>query len=165
MERRRMEGSSLKVEVMQKVPELVVHERMSQGKGSKREEERNVALVEDTEEMRKWSGISQSEMDLCWKNLAEKMEEEVLDKCKLEESKREAFRGRGAPLEWTRVCKNKKFCWTIIFSLFRENNLQHLQSTQESTEEDEMMQQERMVIVKDLIKKIRSKEEWTLKAY
>ena len=31
LERRRMEGSSLQVEVMQKVPELVVHERMSQG--------------------------------------------------------------------------------------------------------------------------------------
>ena len=30
-----MEGSSLKLEVMQKVPELVVHERMSQGKGVK----------------------------------------------------------------------------------------------------------------------------------
>ena len=93
LERRRMEGSSLKVEVMQKVAELVVHERMSQGKGSKREEERNVALVEDTEEMRKWSGTSQSEMDLCWKNVAEKMEEEVLNKYEVEESKREAFRG------------------------------------------------------------------------
>ena len=32
LERRRMEGNSLQAEVMQKVPELVVHERMSQGK-------------------------------------------------------------------------------------------------------------------------------------
>ena len=48
--------------------------------------------------------MSQSEMDQCWKNLAERMEEEVLDKYKVEESKREAFRGRrGAPLEWRRV--------------------------------------------------------------
>ena len=31
LERRRMEGSSLQVEVMQQVPELVVNERMSQG--------------------------------------------------------------------------------------------------------------------------------------
>ena len=37
-----MEGSPLQLEVMQKVPELVVQERMSQGsgEGSKREEER-----------------------------------------------------------------------------------------------------------------------------
>ena len=32
LERRRMEGNSLHADVMQKVPELVVHERMSQGK-------------------------------------------------------------------------------------------------------------------------------------
>ena len=42
--------------------------------------------------------------------------------------------------------------------LFRENNLQRLQSKQEeSTEEEEMMQQQRMTIMKDLIKNIRSK--------
>ena len=35
LEQRTMEGSSSQVEVMQKVPELVVHERMSQGKGVK----------------------------------------------------------------------------------------------------------------------------------
>ena len=32
LERRRMEGSSSQVEVMQQVPELVVHERMPQEK-------------------------------------------------------------------------------------------------------------------------------------
>ena len=37
------------------------------------------------------------------------MEEEVLDKYKVEESKKEAFRGRGAPLEWRRVRKSKKY--------------------------------------------------------
>ena len=35
VERRRSEGSSVKVEVMHKVPELVVHEGMSHGKGVK----------------------------------------------------------------------------------------------------------------------------------
>ena len=49
------------------------------------------AVVEDTEEIRKWRGSSQSEMDFRWKNLAGRMEEEVLDKYKVEESKREAF--------------------------------------------------------------------------
>ena len=65
-------------------------------------------------------------MDLCWKKLAERMEEEVLDKYKVEESKKEAFRGRGAPLELRRVRKskkiqNKKVVKTLLgqnFSLF-----------------------------------------------
>ena len=71
MERRRMEGSSTKLEVMQKVPEPVVHERMSQGKGVKGLKEKkkvpgwsveemrekpNVDVVVDTEEMEKWRG-------------------------------------------------------------------------------------------------------------
>ena len=34
-------------------------------------EKPNVAVEEDTEEMRKWRGVSQSEMDQCWNNLAE----------------------------------------------------------------------------------------------
>ena len=37
------------------------------------------------------------------------MEEEVLDKYKVEASKKEGFRGRGAPLEWRRVRKSKKY--------------------------------------------------------
>ena len=39
----------------------------------------NIAVVEDTGEMRKWRGLSQSEMDPCWKNLPGRMEEEVLE--------------------------------------------------------------------------------------
>ena len=64
-ERRRMEGSSVQVEVMQKVPELVVHERMSLGEQVKCTKERkmkgwpteemkdeaNSRLVIDTKEM------------------------------------------------------------------------------------------------------------------
>ena len=72
------------------------------------------------------------------------MEEEVLE-TKGWESKREAFRGRGEKIA------GKNF-------LFVEHTiLQRLQSKQEkSTEEEEMKQQQRMVIMKDLIKKIRS---------
>ena len=62
-------------------------------------EKLNIAVEEDTEEIRKWRGLSQSEMDQCWKNLAGRMEEEVLDKYKVEDGKREALRGRGAHLE------------------------------------------------------------------
>ena len=40
--------------------------------------------------------MSQEEMDECWKRMAEKMEEEVLEKCKVEDSKRGAYRGRGS---------------------------------------------------------------------
>ena len=45
----------------------------------------------DTEEMRKCRGLSQREMDLCRKNLAERVKEEVLDKYKVEESKKRGF--------------------------------------------------------------------------
>ena len=69
----------------------------------------NIAVEEDTEEMKKWRSLNQSEMDLCWKNLAERMEEEVLDKYKVEESERGAFKGRGDPLEWRRVRRNKRY--------------------------------------------------------
>ena len=63
-------------------------------------------------------------MGRCCKNLAERKEEEVLVKYKVEESKR----GRSAPLEWREVRKDRKYriirwkedCWARILSLFRE---------------------------------------------
>ena len=86
------------------------------------------------------------------------MEEEVLDKYKVEESKKMLFRGRGAPPEWRRVRKSKRYrirkwredCWARIFSLFREDNFQRQQNKQEElTEEEEMKEQQRMAIMKD----------------
>ena len=53
--------------------------------------------------MKRLRSLNQSEMDLSWKKLAERMEEHVLDKYKVEESKRGAFQGRGNFLEWRRV--------------------------------------------------------------
>ena len=38
------------------------------------------SLEVDTEEMSKWRGMSQDEMDQCWKKLAERTDEGVLDK-------------------------------------------------------------------------------------
>ena len=52
--------------------------------------------------------MSQDEMDQCWKK-SERMEEEVPDKCKVEDSKGEAYKGRGAPLELRRVRRSKKY--------------------------------------------------------
>ena len=67
MERRRIEGKTLKLEVTRKAPEQVVHERLSQGKGMKGLKEKkmvpgwsieemmekpNIAVEEDTEEMK-----------------------------------------------------------------------------------------------------------------
>ena len=83
LEQRRIEGDSLQLEVMRKVLWLVVHERMSQGKGVKGNKEKknesgkmrekpNIAVEVHTEETRKRRNLSQSEMDQCWKNLAEK---------------------------------------------------------------------------------------------
>ena len=59
----------------------------------------------------------------------------------VEQSKRDAFRGRGASLEWRRVRNNKKYrirkwredCWTRIYSVFKEYNLQRLQCKQEES--------------------------------
>ena len=48
-------------------------------------------------------------MDLFWEKLAERMEEEVLNKYVVEESKRGALKGRGDPLEWRRERKNKRY--------------------------------------------------------
>ena len=96
------------------VPELVVHERMSQYrkvegaeekkkvKGwstemkDKSREDREI----DTEEMNKWRSMSQEEMDEWWKRLAEKMEEEVQDKYKVDD-RRGLYSGRGSLLEWS----------------------------------------------------------------
>ena len=130
------------------------------------EDKANSLWEEDTEEMRKWRGMSQQEMDQCWNNLTGKMEDEVLGKHKVEDSKKKAFTGKGAPLEWKRVRRSKKYririwredCWARIFALFREYNLQRLQSKQEElAEKEEMKQQQRMKIMKDVTKKIRSK--------
>ena len=68
----------------------------------------NIAVDEDTEEMKRWRSLNHGEMDQCWKNLAERMEEEVLDKYKVEESKRGAFKGRGNTLKWKIVRRNKR---------------------------------------------------------
>ena len=116
--------------------------------------------------MIEWRSFSQEAMDPCWKNLAEKMEEVVLDKKEVEECKRGANRGRGSTLEWRRVRRIKKFrkrmwredCWARIIALFREYNLQCLQSMNEDcTEEEEMRSQQRMKLMKDITKKIRSR--------
>ena len=92
-----------------------------------------------------------------------KMEEEVLDKNKGKESKRDAFRGRGAPLEWRgrgtqkQETQNKKVRRRLLgknFLLVTKYNLQRRQSKQEeSTEQEEVKQQPRIVLMKDLIRK------------
>ena len=50
LERRRIEGSFLKLEVMQKVLELVVHESMSKGKGVKGLREKKIWPIEEMKE-------------------------------------------------------------------------------------------------------------------
>ena len=98
----------------------------------------NIAVEEDTEEMRKWRSLNQSEMDLCWKNLGERMEEEVLDKYKVEKSERGAFKGKSTQKQEIQNLKVVRRLLGKIFSLFGEYNLQRLQSKQEeSTEEEE----------------------------
>ena len=52
LERGRMEGSSVQLEVMPKVPEIVVHERVPQGKGVKGLKEKKKVSGWSMEEMR-----------------------------------------------------------------------------------------------------------------
>ena len=65
-------------------------------------------LVKDTEEMVSWRGMSQEEEDECWMRIAGQFEE-VLDKYKVENSRREAYKGRGALLEWALVRRSKNY--------------------------------------------------------
>ena len=162
LEQRRTERCSLQAELTQKVSELVVHERMSQGEKARGTRENNKVkrrsteemkdkpnslLEEDTVEMLECRSMSQEEMDQCWKKLTEKIEEEVLDKYKVDDSKREGYRGRGSTLEWRRVRKSRKYrtrkwekyCWARIFALFKEYHLQRLQSKQEESTDGEEM--------------------------
>ena len=122
-----MEGSSLQAQVTQKVPELVVLEGMSQGKL--------------------------------------KVKKKVPE---VEESTRELYRGRGSFLEWRRVRRSKKSRirrkWgeRLLgknFCVVQENATCIVcQNTHEdSTKGEVMKRQERMKVVKDMTKKIRSK--------
>ena len=54
-------------------------------------EEKKEKAEEGTEEMGTWRSLNQEETDECWKKLAEKIEEEVLDKCKVDDSERGAL--------------------------------------------------------------------------
>ena len=66
--------------------------------------------MEEKKKVRGWMrSVSQEEMDQCWKKLAENIEEEVLDKYLVYESKRGAYRGRGSLLGWRRVRKSRKY--------------------------------------------------------
>ena len=71
-------------------------------------EKLSVAVTEDAEQVKKWSCLSESEMDQSWTKLAERMEEDVLDKYNVEESNKEVFNGRSASLGWRRVRKNNR---------------------------------------------------------
>ena len=77
-------------------------------KGWSTEEMKKKPRDDSEEEMIEWRSMSQGEMDECWKKLAEKIEEE-LDKCKVEDNKRGAYRGRGSLLEWRRVRRSRKY--------------------------------------------------------
>ena len=68
-----------------------MHERMSQGKATNGTQEKKKVIGWSTEETKEkphisleristWRGLSQNEVDQCWKNLAGRMEEEVLEK-------------------------------------------------------------------------------------
>ena len=71
LERRRMEESTLHLDVMQKAPELVVQERMSQGKGVKGLIAKKKRPGRSIEEMK------EDQMLLWWKTLKKRGRGEV----------------------------------------------------------------------------------------
>ena len=141
-------------------------------RGWSTEELRNTSssvLVEGTEEMIGWRAMSQIEVDECRTKIAGKIEEEVLSNHKVEDSTKEAYRGRSVPMEWILVRRNMQYrirkwgeeCWARIFSWFREYNLQRAHCMKEdSTEEEEMKQQQRMNVIQDMTRRIRAKDKW-----
>ena len=97
--------------------------------------------------------MSQLDVDECWKKIAGTMEEEVLNKYKVEDSQRGVYRGRGEHLKRRRVRRSKKYripewcedCKGRIFSWSRESNLQRIQSMKVGSR------------MKDMTRKIRTK--------
>ena len=149
IERRGMEGSSLKLDVMQKVPELVVTERMSQGE-----------KVKDPKEKKKVPGWSIEEMkerpDIAVEEDTGEMKRGSPGQVQSRRGNSGAFKGSANPLEWKRVRRrintNLESGEKIAVPF-----LQRLQSQQDELGEEEMKQQQRMATMKDLINKIRSK--------
>ena len=79
--------------------------------------------------------MSQEGMDECWKRLAEKMEEDVLDKSKVEDSKRGAYRSRGL-LFWNEACTKKhQVRNTKMRRRLLGKNLRLVQGTKHATSE------------------------------
>ena len=89
----------------------------------------------------------------------------MLERHKVQVSKRGAYKGRGELSEWRMVQRVKKYqlrqwgedCWPRIFSWFMENDLQRMQGMQEKqTEKEKMRWQQRMKVMTE-IDKIKSK--------
>ena len=57
--------------------------------------------------MVQWRGISQEGMRDAWEGAMRNMEEEVLEKYKVDGAENDAYKGRGEPLEWRIVKKGK----------------------------------------------------------
>ena len=85
---------------------------------------------DDTEEMIGWRSVSQEEMDQCWKKLAEKTEEDVLDKYKVEDSKRGAYRGRGPFFGMEACAKQHEIQNTKVVGRLAGNNFRFVQRIQ-----------------------------------
>ena len=86
------------------------------------------------------------------------IEEEVLNKFKVEDSKREACKGRGAPLEWRNVRRSKRYRprkWAKIAGQeisrwFREFILRRKQGMQKDSTEEDKMKLQRLQVMKGM---------------
>ena len=104
MRRERWKGKILQVEGVKRAPELLVSQVLTKEQGQKKEWKKNKVVgwstekmeekgskqeFNDTEDMVQWRSINQEETDSVWKKRSWTLEEEVLEKFKVEvQSKR-----------------------------------------------------------------------------
>ena len=116
MRKEQLEGRSDEFEGVQNVPQLIVSQvQMKKREAEKdREKEKSCRSVQrkdgrktDKREFKEEHQPGRSKQ--CVENLGEKMEEEVLEKCEVEEIKRGACKGRDELSEWRIIQRAKKY--------------------------------------------------------
>ena len=70
------------------------------------EEVANLQDFEDAEDVVRWRSVCQEGVNDLRKELCGKMEEKALEKYKIKKAEKDAYKGRGEPLEWRIVSGN-----------------------------------------------------------
>ena len=160
----------MQAEVLQKVLERVVHERMSQGKKVKGTHEKKKVKGWSTEEMKNKSRDDREEDTeemIGWRSMSQGWRKRFWTSTRWRTAKEELIETEALFLEWRRVRRSRKYiirkCGELFckhfLSLCSENTTCSVCKAcrRDSTEGEDMKRQQRMKVVKDMTKKIRSK--------